>query len=124
MKRKTLPVTLLLCLCMILSVATFFTACKKNENCEHAYSEWTTTLEPTCIAEGLKTRICSKCKSVDSQKIAATGEHTLTAKAEVPSDCVNHGTLAHDECSGCGKKFIDGVEKTDEQLTIDRKSVV
>lgn len=118
MKRKTLPVTLLLCLCMILSVATFFTACKKNENCEHAYSEWTTTLEPTCIAEGSKTRICSKCKSVDSQKIAATGEHTLTAKAEVPSDCVNHGTLAHDECSGCGKKFIDGVEKTDEQLII------
>lgn len=118
MKKKTLPVTLLLCLCMVLSVATFFTACKKNDNCEHAYSEWTTTQEPTCIAEGLKTRICSKCKSVDAQKIAATGEHTLTAKAEVPSDCVNHGTLAHDECSGCGKKFIDGVEKTDEQLTI------
>lgn len=118
MKRKTLPLTLLLCLCMVLSAATFFTACKKNENCEHAYSEWATTQEPTCIAEGLKTRICSKCKSVDAQKIAATGEHSLTAKAEVPSDCVNYGTLAHDECSGCGKKFINGVEKTDEQLKI------
>ena len=37
--------------------------------CEHAYGEWVVTKEATTVAEGEKTRTCSKCGETESQSI-------------------------------------------------------
>lgn len=44
--------------------------------------------------------------------------HTLVSYAKQPATCTETGMLAHDECSACGKLFIDGTEKTADELKI------
>ena len=52
-------------------------------------------------------------------KIAATG-HTLTPVAQVDATYFADGVKAHDHCSVCNKNFIDGEEKTDDELRIPK----
>ena len=39
----------------------------------HSWSEWKTTVAPTPVSNGLKTRTCSTCNTTDEVTIAATG---------------------------------------------------
>lgn len=114
MKKKNLVVSLLVCFCMIFSTVMILTACKKN--CIHTYSDWVVTTNYTCTTDGVKTRTCIKCNYTETEIIPAS--HTITHVDIDPADCTNTGTLAHEHCSVCDKNFIDGVEKSNEQLII------
>ena len=114
MKKKNLVVSLLICFCMIFSTVMILTACKKN--CIHTYSDWVVTTNYTCTTDGVKTRTCTKCNYTETEIIPAS--HTITHVDIDPADCTNTGTLAHEHCSVCDKNFIDGVEKSNEQLII------
>lgn len=111
MKKKNLFICVAICFCMLLSATFVFTACKSD--CAHTYSEWEVTTSSTCTTDGAKTRTCSKCGDVESESIPAS--HTLTRISSTAETC-DLGILAHDHCSVCNKNFIDGVEKTEEQL--------
>lgn len=42
-------------------------------DCDHVYSNWTTTKTATCTEDGQKERTCSECGHIDSQAIEAPG---------------------------------------------------
>ena len=44
--------------------------------------------------------------------------HTLSSVAQKDKTCTTDGALAHDHCSVCNKDFINGVEKTADELKI------
>lgn len=44
--------------------------------------------------------------------------HAFTAVSGKPATCTENGVFAHDHCTVCNKDFIDGIEKTTEELTI------
>ena len=44
--------------------------------------------------------------------------HTLTDVAEKPATCTAEGVKAHQHCTVCEKNFIDGAEKSDDELKI------
>ncbi len=114
MAKKSLVLNLFVCFCMIFSTVILFAAC--NKNCVHTYSDWVVTTDYTCTTDGVKTRTCTKCNHTETETIPAS--HTLTHLSVDPADCTHTGTLAHDHCSVCDKNFIDGVEKSNEQLII------
>ena len=114
MKKKNLVVNLFVCVCMIFSAVILLSACKKA--CIHTYADWVVTTNYTCTTDEVKTRTCTKCNDTETEIIPAS--HTITHYDIEPSDCTHTGTLAHDHCSVCDKNFIDGVEKSDEQLII------
>ncbi len=77
-------------------------------------------------------KTCSVCKKnfaenakVTEKKALASlsakldpNAHKLTAVAKVPAKEGVAGVLAHQRCTVCGKKFINGVQKNDSELTI------
>ena len=83
----------------------------------HTWNEGVVTTEPTCTETGVKINTCSVCDAAKSEEIPATG-HSLTDIQEVPATYESNGVKAHQHCSVCNKNFIDGVEKTDADLTI------
>ncbi len=69
----------------------------KKEDCTHAWEE--------------KAR-CWQC----GYEVAHT--HVYTDVAEISATCTNTGVAAHQVCDECEKRFVGGVEKTLEELTI------
>lgn len=68
--------------------------------------------EATCTSKA----ICKYC----SKPYGEVNQHTLTDVPEVPATYEKEGMLAHQHCSVCNKNFINGVEKTDAELTIPK----
>lgn len=83
-----------------------------GSNCSHKdYSEWKTISEPTCASEGVKERICQKCKHVDSLKLEKAGH-------EFPEEWTVEKAATKDEpgtmiryCISCNV-FVDRIEYT------------
>ena len=70
---------------------------------DHTYGAWVITKEPTCGAEGMQERTCSKCNiQKETGTVPATGNHTegewVTTKEPT---CVDPGTV-QTSCTGCG----------------------
>ena len=83
-----------------------------GNNCSHKdYSEWKTISEPTCASEGVKERICQKCKHVDSLKLEKTG-HEFPEEWTVEKVATNEeaGTMVR-YCISCNV-FVDRIEYT------------
>ena len=55
---------------------------------------------------------------VQDSDLVIPASHDLTPVEKVDATCIGTGKLAHDHCSVCNKDFIDGVEKSDADLTI------
>lgn len=65
----------------------------------HNPSSWTTTKEPTCTADGLRSATCSMCHQALSEKIPALG-HNYVIRTIDPT-CIKAGQT-REECSRCG----------------------
>lgn len=48
----------------------------------------------------------------------ATHVHDLVSFEEKAATCTTDGMLAHNRCSGCGKSFVNGAKKSEEELKI------
>ena len=57
--------------------------------CTHAWGEWATVTEPTCITAGKKQRTCSLCGGTEDKTNSATGNHNFANKV----------------CTVCGEKM-------------------
>ena len=68
--------------------------------------------EATCTSKA----ICKYC----SKPYGEVNQHTLTDVPEVPATYEKEGMLAHQHCSVCNKNFINGVVKTNAELTIPK----
>lgn len=84
-------------------------------------TEYTIDKEATCTEDGSKSIHCTTpgcTEKKDVQIIPAA--HKLEAVAVQDATCEAEGIKAHQHCSVCGKDFIDGEEKTAEELKIPK----
>ena len=82
-------------------------------------TEYTIDQEATCTEDGSKSIHCTTpgcTEKKDVQIIPAA--HKLEDVAAREATCAEEGTKAHQHCSVCGKDFIDGEEKTAEELKL------
>lgn len=73
----------------------------------------------TCTAKAVyyKSCVCG-AHGTDTFEDGEIDEHTLQTVELKAATCTAFGELAHDHCTVCGKNFIEGVEKTAEDLQI------
>ncbi|MDE5618111.1 MAG: hypothetical protein K2I79_01325, partial [Clostridia bacterium] len=96
-----------------------------GELCEHVFGEWQNEVAADCTHTGIKAHkdctLCNRHFDADGNEIRdlrIPARHTLKAVPKQDSTCTAQGTLAHEHCSVCGKDFIDGAEKSADELII------
>ena len=72
----------------------------------HDFGKWIQTTAPTCKADGVETRSCSRCDVTQTQPVTALG-HNMTTHAAVKETCTATGNSAYWSCDRCGKYFSD-----------------
>ena len=70
----------------------------------HSWSEWTTTLEATCTAEGNQERSCT-CGEKETQNIAIVA-HTEIVDEAVAATCEKEGKTEGKHCSVCSTIIV------------------
>ena len=84
----------------------------------HSFSDWITTVAPTCEKEGKTERFCKICGQLESDTLPLS-EHELINTAGTKSNCSVHGMKEHYECAQCGKLFdADKNETTAAELEL------
>jgi len=60
-----------------------------DKECDHEWSEWTTTKNSTCTEKGIKERTCSECEEKETSEIDALGHDWNEATCSAPKTCKN-----------------------------------
>ena len=66
----------------------------------HTYGSAVITKQPTCTAEGTKTKTCTKCNATVTEKLPAKGHTAITDKG-YPATCTTAGKTDGSHCSVC-----------------------
>ncbi|MBQ8208625.1 MAG: hypothetical protein IJZ89_07830 [Clostridia bacterium] len=76
---------------------------------EHVFSGWATTVEATCVTEGVRRRICLLCTTEVEQESLGLGDHSMVING-----------LYEYSCKHCGAKIdlSDNIKKTENKITI------
>ena len=74
----------------------------------HTYGNAVITKQPTCTAEGTKTKTCTKCGATVTETVAKLS-HSYTATVVAPT-CTADGYTLH-KCSVCGTSYKDSTTK-------------
>lgn len=105
-------ISILLILFSFVMPSLFFTACdsqnhnssNQNSECSHNWEDWLIETDATCLENGLKSRICSKCEKVESQVVQALGHEFLNYITDNNATQTRDGTkTAICEREGCSK---------------------
>ncbi len=114
--------SLLLCLCMLLSMnSTAFAAEGEENTCDHVWNEGVVTLEPTCTTEGVKTFTCTvdECGKTKEEPIPAAhswDEGTVTLEPT----CTTAGVKTYScTADGCGKTITEPIPATNVHNYVD-----
>ena len=75
----------------------------------------------TCTDSGKCDASCTVCGAELGEQTIDPKGHQFTEVAIDPATCTKDGVLAHQHCTACNKDFIDGVEKTADELKIAAK---
>ena len=78
---------------------------------QHEFNEWMTVKNPTCVEEGLQERTCAFCGEVESQSLAATGEHNYHAQITIAATCVKDGLKTY-TCEICSDAYTESIPAT------------
>lgn len=79
----------------------------------HTYNSGEITTEPTCVAKGEKTYLCTVCAAVKTEEVAATGVHTYDEENAtiVHPTCTVAGSITY-TCTVCGQTISKSVKAT------------
>ena len=66
----------------------------------HSYGNSVVTKQPTCTSEGTKTKTCTKCNAIVTEKLPAKG-HTAVTDKGYPATCTTAGKTDGSHCSVC-----------------------
>lgn len=86
---------------------------------------------PTCTESGNKAYYTCSCgkwfedenaatEISDKDSVVIPARHMLSDVAETAATCTAEGVKAHQHCTVCNKDFIDGAEKTADELKIEK----
>ena len=70
----------------------------------HNYDEWTVIKEATCVTDGSKEKICTRCGQKETEVITAS--HMEVEDPAVDPTCTEPGKTAGSHCSICGEVII------------------
>ena len=73
----------------------------------HSYGDWTQTTAPSCIAEGVKTRVCAHNDQHKETEPVAKVSHAMTYTAAQDATCQAAGNLEYWYCSSCKTYYKD-----------------
>jgi len=90
-----------------LAMLILLPSCQKHE---HAYGEWSTTLDATCVKDGIQTRVCD-CGVEETKVIGATGHSYGEWVTAIEATCANDG--AQIRTCGCGDEEIKLISATE-----------
>ena len=75
----------------------------------HSWDEGKITKAATCAVAGVKTYTCTKCKTVKTEAIPATGKHQNTElRNKKEATCTAEGYTGDTYCKDCGAKLQTG----------------
>ncbi len=69
--------------------------------CDHQWSDWAITTEPTCMAEGIHMATCNLCGKTREEPVSATGHSWLERTVSEPT-CTDVGEMEY-TCQNCGE---------------------
>ena len=73
----------------------------RSEEAAHDWGGWATTLQPTCVSDGERQRICQTCGRAEVETVQATGLHSWGEwQVTAAEGCVSAGE-ERKECSVC-----------------------
>lgn len=118
---RVIAVVLVLLMCLtLLPIASWAEGVVVVTHEHENWSDWTTTVNPTCSTTGTRTRSCLEegCTVTETETIAATGAHNFVEDAE-PSDyylksaatCTSPAVYYY-RCSVCGAKSPENMTYT------------
>ena len=84
----------------------------KIEALGHDYSEFVTTVEPTCTTNGEKKKTCSRCNYELIESIPALG-HNLVHVDLKAATCTESGNVEYYKCERCNKYYSDNEGKNE-----------
>jgi len=94
----------LLCLVLLVCSVVILTSCG---DCEHEWSEWTVTKDPTCFSEGEAYRVCALDKThVETKKLDKTA-HSFTSYTVVGEPTCTDTGLKTARCANVGCTAVD-----------------
>ena len=100
MRQKRLWIIGLLLIVVVLMTMALVACSKKDQACDHQWSEWIETRAATCTDAGEKTRACSRCGVTQTEGIAATGHEwgawTVVTPATADTEGLEQRVCAHD----------------------------
>jgi len=110
--KKFLPAVI--CLFVSLTAIIVFASCAHT----HSFGEWSTLIEPTCSAKGIKSRICDSCGYPELSSVDMVA-HTEEVDAAIEPSCSRPGKTEGSHCSVCFKvireqEVIDPLSHTEE----------
>lgn len=79
-------------------------ACGNEEASPHHWDDGVVVTPATGTAKGMMAYTCEDCGAIKREEIEP---HTIVKVDEVPSTCIEQGTIEHYECEDCGKPFED-----------------
>lgn len=92
---------------IVLSMLVLLPSCQKHE---HIFGEWSTTLEATCVKDGVQSRIC-ECGVEETKTINSTGHSYGEWVTAIEATCTNDG--AQIRTCGCGDEEINLISATE-----------
>lgn len=101
--------------------ATPVLAAEAEETCNHDWSEWEETEEPTCREKGTKTRFCFLCNEEETKSIAATGKHEWGFWEVTKEPTIKKEGRKVRECIECGKTQKKTIKKKKPFVKISKK---
>ena len=89
----------------------------EGEAMGHLWGEWFWLQVPTCVADGIQSRVCEDCGESEAVEILTNGhayedvitDATCTADGSIVSTCVNCGDVKTEVLAALGHSFVDGV---------------
>ena len=85
---------------------------KPSRYCNHEWSDWEITIEPTCTTSGMQTHACFICGVGEGVDLPPLGHSFGDWTVRTPATCQTEGTAIR-TCSRCGQEEAQTIPRTD-----------
>lgn len=117
MKKK------LLCFILVFTMVIPSLPISANEVCNHEWSFWDTTVEPTCGETGEESRSCYYCSESQTRTVPATGDHLWDDWYVTKKPTIKKTGIKQRECIMCYATQSKKIAKVKPYVKFTKKTV-